>query len=122
MSDAIDDLFRRFGKAWAKGDGPAIAACVTEDFEWRQGAGPAPAGRVVRGRAALEAEFAAGSKKPREVKISEARIHRAGDHLFGTFRMTGIDADGKPFDRYGLDVYQVRDGLIALKDSYGKLL
>jgi ketosteroid isomerase-like protein len=47
-------------------------------------------------------------------------IHRAGDKLFGTFRVTGIDHAGNKFDRYGIDLYEVRDGKIALKDSYLK--
>ena len=47
-------------------------------------------------------------------------IHRAGDKLFGTFRVTGIDHAGKPFDRYGIDLYELKDGKIALKDSYLK--
>ena len=56
----------------------------------------------------------------REARFSEARIHRAGDKLFGTFRVTGIDHAGKPFDRYGIDLYELKDGKIALKDSYLK--
>ena len=55
-----------------------------------------------------------------EARYSEARIHRSGNKLFGTFRVTGIDHAGKPFDRYGIDLYEVRDGKIALKDSYLK--
>ena len=39
MPDAIDDLFRRFGKAFNKADVEEIAACVTDDFEWRLNAG-----------------------------------------------------------------------------------
>jgi len=39
MADAIDDLFRRFGKAFNKADVEEIAACVTDDFEWRLNAG-----------------------------------------------------------------------------------
>ena len=55
MADAIDDLFRRFGKAFNKADVDAIADCVTEDFEWRLNAGGAPAGRVLKGKEALRA-------------------------------------------------------------------
>ena len=50
MADAIDDLFRRFGKAFNKADVDEIAACVTDDFEWRLNAGGAPAGRVLKGK------------------------------------------------------------------------
>ena len=45
MADAIDDLFRRFGKAFNKADVEEIAACVTDDFEWRLNAGH---GRLAR--------------------------------------------------------------------------
>ena len=114
MADAIDDLFRRFGKAFNKADVDAIADCVTEDFEWRLNTGGAPTGRVLKGKEALRAHFADKSTAHREVRFSEASIHRAGDKLFGTFRATGID------HRYGIDLYEVKDGKIALKDSYMK--
>ena len=58
MADAIDDLFRRFGKAFNKADVEEIAACVTDDFEWRLNAGGAPAGRVLKGKDGLRAHFA----------------------------------------------------------------
>jgi ketosteroid isomerase-like protein len=123
MPDAIDDLFRRFGKAFNKADVEEIAACVTDDFEWRLNAGAAvgsAGGRVLKGKEALRAHFGDKSKAHREARFSEARIHRAGDKLFGTFRVTGIDHAGKPFDRYGIDLYELKDGKIALKDSYLK--
>lgn len=124
MPDAIDDLFRRFGRAFNKADVEEIAACVTDDFEWRLNAGAAagaPGGRVLRGKDDLRAHFADKSRAHREARFSEARIHRAGTALFGTFRVTGIDAKGQPFDRYGIDLYELRDGKIALKDSYLKV-
>ncbi|SKA06606.1 Ketosteroid isomerase-related protein [Enhydrobacter aerosaccus] len=120
MADAIDDLFRRFGKAFNKADVEEIAACVTDDFEWRLASGTQPSGRVLKGKDDLRRHFADKSQAHREARYSEARIHRAGDKLFGTFRVTGIDAQGQAFDRYGIDLYELRDGKIALKDSYLK--
>lgn len=117
---ALDDLFRRFGKAFNKGDADAVAACVTDDFEWRLNEGPGPTGHIVKGRDGLKAEFARRAARARNVRFSEARMHYAGEAIFGTFRMTGEQADGKPIDVYGIDYYVVRDGLIALKDSYVK--
>ena len=121
MPDAIDDLFRRFGKAFNKADVEEIAACVTDDFEWRLAAGTQPSGQVLKGKDDLRRFFADKSRAHREARYSEARIHRSGDKLFGTFRVTGIDAAGKPFDRYGIDLYELKDGKIALKDSYLKV-
>jgi ketosteroid isomerase-like protein len=125
MPDAIDDLFRRFGKAFNKADVEEIAACVSDDFERRLAAGAPPAGTVLKGKDDLRRYFADKSQAHREVRYSEARIHRSsdksGDKLFGTFRVTGIDAKGQPFDRYGIDLYELKDGKIALKDSYLKV-
>ena len=87
MPDAIDDLFRRFGKAFNRANIEEIAACATDDFEWRLNAGGAPAGRVLKGKQALRAHFADKSTAHREARFSETRIHRAGDKLFGTFRV-----------------------------------
>jgi ketosteroid isomerase-like protein len=120
MPDAIDDLFRRFGKAFNKAELEEIAACVTDDFEWRLAAGTRPSGTVPKGKDDLRRYFGDKSQAHREARYSEARIHRAGDKLFGTFRVTGIDAKGQPLDRYGIDLYELRDGKIALKDSYLK--
>ena len=78
MPDAIDDLFRRFGKAFNKADVEEIAACVTDDFEWRLNAGGSPAGTVLKGKEGLRAHFGDKSKAHREARYSEARIHRAG--------------------------------------------
>ena len=103
------------------GGGTGIAAaCVTDDFEWRLNAGGTPAGRVLKGKDDLRTYFGDKSKAHREARYSEARIHRAGDKLFGTFRVTGVDHAGRAFDRYGIDLYEVKDGKIALKDSYLK--
>jgi ketosteroid isomerase-like protein len=91
-----------------------------DDFEWRLAAGAVPSGTVLRGKEGLRAHFADKSTAHREASFSEAKIHRAGEKLFGTFRVTGIDAQGRSFDRYGIDLYELRDGKIALKDSYLK--
>ena len=82
MPDAIDDLFRRFGKAFNKADVEEIAACVTDDFEWRLNAGGAPAGRVLKGKDDLRAYFADKSKAHREARYSEAMKGHAGEWTF----------------------------------------
>ena len=94
MSAALDDLFRRFGKAFNKGDADAVAACVTDDFEWRLNEGPGPTGRVVKGRDGLKAEFARRAGLARNVRFSEARMHYAGEAIFEIARCAGLVAHG----------------------------
>ena len=122
MADAIDDLFRRFGKAFNKADVEEIAACVTDDFEWRLNAGAAggsPGGMVLKGKEGLRAHFADKSKAHRAARFRR-RVSIAPATNVRRLRVTGIDHAGKPFDRYGVDLYELKDGKIALKDSYLK--
>ena len=59
-------------------------------------------------------------KSVRNVRFSETAMTIAGDKVIGTFRLTGERADGSPCDWRGCDLYEVRDGKIAYKDSYWK--
>lgn len=118
-------LLRRFGKAFNAGDAAGILECVTDDFEWWLHAGPeAPHGRIVRGRAALEAELAARKARYRELRFSETEVIVAGERVVGTFRARGAHAEGvnggAAIDVRGCDLYVLREGRIARKDSYWK--
>lgn len=118
----LQALFRRFGKAFNAGDVEAIAACVTPDFRWIMARGPdAPHGRIVEGHEALRAALAERGQELEGVRFSEAEVFAAGDFVVGTFRMTATRrSDGAPVDLRGCDIYTLRDGLIASKDSYWK--
>jgi ketosteroid isomerase-like protein len=119
--DAVMALLRRFGKAFNRGDIDGILACVTDDFEWRLAEGPdAPDGKVVRGKEAVRAALEDRDRAIAEMRFSETQLTVAGDTVFGSFRAVGKTRDGKPIDRRGLDIYRIRDGKIALKDSYWK--
>lgn len=122
LSPELQALFRRFGKAFNAGDVEAIAACVTPDFRWIMARGPeAPHGRIVEGREALRAALAEREQELSGVRFSEARVFAAGEFVVGTFRMTATRrAGGTAVDLRGCDIYTLRDGLIASKDSYWK--
>ena len=55
-----------------------------------------------------------------EIRFSETEVTITPEKVFGSFRATGKTRDGKEIDRRGLDIYEIRDGKIALKDSYWK--
>lgn len=119
--DAMMDLLRRFGKAFNHGDIDGILACVTDDFEWRLASGPdAPDGKIVRGKEAVRRALEERDSEIAEMRFSETEVTVAGDRVFGSFRATGRTRDGRVIDRRGLDIYRIRDGKIALKDSYWK--
>ena len=119
--DDVMALLRQFGKAFNRGDIEGILACVTDDFEWRLAEGPdAPDGKVVRGKEAVRAALEERDRAIAEMRFSETAVTIAGDTVFGTFRAVGKTRDGRNIDRRGLDIYRIRDGRIALKDSYWK--
>lgn len=92
----VIDLMKRFGKTFNKADVDGILECVTDDFEWRLATGPnAPNGKIVTGRDAVR-------------------------QVLGTFHVIDSYADSAPLDVRGVDIYTLRDGLIATKDSYWK--
>jgi ketosteroid isomerase-like protein len=119
--DDVMALLRQFGKVFNRGDIEGILACVTDDFEWRLAEGPdAPDGKVVRGKEAVRAALEERDRAIAEMRFSETAVTIAGDTVFGTFRAVGKTRDGRNIDRRGLDIYRIRDGRIALKDSYWK--
>ncbi len=124
ISEQVMTLMKAFGKAFNRADIEGILACVTDDFEWRQAVGPdAPDGRIVSGREPVRAALAARDEHYRDMRFSEAEICMAGDErVLGTFRATGNYASGAPLDVRGVDIYTLRDGLIASKDSYWKII
>jgi len=114
-------LLVRFGKAFNSGDVDGILDCVTADFEWRLAQGPdAPDGRIVRGKDQVRLALAERAAAIRHIRFSETEVTITGDRIVGRFRATGEWADGKSIDVRGVDVYDLRDGLIAVKDSYWK--
>lgn len=122
LTPELQALFRRFGRAFNAGDVDAILGCVTADFQWIMARGPlAPYGRVVEGRDALRAALAGRGQELADVRFSDAQVFAVGDRVIGTFRMTAKRcADGAAVDVRGCDIYTVRGGLIASKDSYWK--
>jgi ketosteroid isomerase-like protein len=125
MSEAINQtalaLLKRLGKGFNNHDVNAILECVTEDFEWILAEGPdAPHGKIVRGREGVAAAMAERAKAIPELRFSETDLIYAGGRVIGTYRVTGRYADGRRIDARGCDVYVIRDGKIARKDSYWK--
>ncbi len=120
--DEVMALLGRFGKAFNRSDVDEILACVTDDFVWIQAAGAeAPDGHICRGAAQVRHAIAARAELVRDIRFSETVVHFADDRVIGTFRATGTYvANGAPYDVRGVDIYIVRDGLIASKDSYAK--
>lgn len=120
-NDTALALLKKLGKGFNNHDVNAILECVTDDFEWILAEGPdAPHGKIVRGREGVAATMAERAKAIPELRFSETDLIYAGERVIGTYRATGRYADGRRIDARGCDIYVIRDGKIARKDSYWK--
>lgn len=98
---AIEGTLAQFSAAMKRGDAGAIAAVFTEDAEYIT---PAAKG-FTRGRAAIEAVFAARFKAARfvDVSITTASVQVEGDTAYetGTRQVTVQAGDAAPVTRTG---------------------
>jgi len=114
-------LLRAFGQAYFKADREGLRACTTPDFEWRQHSGSdAPTGNVLVGVDEVCAEVIRRKKEWSGVKYDEFSNHFSEEVITSLFRVSGINENGEKFDVRAVDVYTIREGKIARKDSYWK--
>jgi uncharacterized protein (TIGR02246 family) len=111
--DAIERLLTKFGNAWNDHDLDAALALTTDDVVF-ESTGPAPDGVRSEGRAAVREAWAP--------IFADVTSHFDGEDLMidgdrvvqcWTYRW----ADGHV---RGIDVFVLRDGLVAAKHSYVK--
>lgn len=111
--DAIEQLLTEFGAAWNHHDLDAALALTTEDIVF-ESTGPAPDGIRSEGRDAVREAWApifadsASHFEGEELTIDGDRVVQPW-----TYRW----ADGHV---RGIDVFVLRDGLVAAKHSYVK--
>lgn len=113
MSTNTQELALQYGQAWANHDPDAIAALHTEDSVFHMHNITEPA----CGRAAVRDAIAGVFEQSPDLSFERRRVMFGSDHFVTEYEMSGT-ADGKRFVCDGADVFTLRDGLIARKDSY----
>jgi ketosteroid isomerase-like protein len=119
----IKALFERFARAWAAKDFDGLADCVTEDFVWHLPVGPdEPVGRTLEGPGAFRLEFAERERRGAKLRFELEQPIIFGDAFFCYYTIHGEYAGGESCSYRGVDIYSVRDGRIASKDAYWKII
>jgi ketosteroid isomerase-like protein len=117
-------LMNAFKRAFAKADRDAFAEVVTDDFEWHMHwylpSDPQPTGNQVTGVDAVMAEIAWRAAHWTDVRFDGVEERFAGDLVVQTFRISGTDHAGDPFEVDAVDLYRIADGRLTLKDTYWK--
>ncbi len=115
-------LLEAFAAAYNRHDIEALLALMTEDGIFEMAAGPESCGQRHQGREALRSSLAWAWHHWPDARWEEAVHVVVGDRGFSEWIFRGTDAEGRVTEVRGVDVFELRDGLIARKDSYRKQL
>jgi steroid delta-isomerase-like uncharacterized protein len=121
----IQELAQRYGEAWNSQNLDAIMELHTDDCVFHaHAAGSAPA----EGKEAVREAFAGYLALLPDIEFAERSLHVGDDHWVLESTMTGTVADSPEGEELGtsgsrievecVDVIEVRDGLIASKQTY----
>jgi steroid delta-isomerase-like uncharacterized protein len=113
-------LLDRFADAWNRHDLDALMAMMTDDCVFEASAGPDVNGQRSEGRQAVRAAFAAVFETFQDAHWANPRHVVAGNRAVSEWTFTGTNRDGTRVEVNGCDLFTLRDGKIAVKNSYRK--
>ena len=123
MTDATRDLFTlldRFAAAWNRHDLDGLMAMMTDDCVFEASAGPNVDGERSEGPGAVRAAFAAVFEQFPDAQWNHPKHFIAGERAVSEWTFTGTRTDGTRVEVNGCDLFTIRDGKIAVKNSYRK--
>ena len=113
-------LLARFAAAWNAHDVDALLDFMTDDGVFHASAGPGPFGATAVGREALRRAYADVWKTYPDAQWTNAIHFASGDRAFSEWLFTGTKADGTRVEVRGCDLFTLRGGKIAVKNSFRK--
>jgi ketosteroid isomerase-like protein len=120
-SDAdVVKLLDAFAAAWNRHDVDGLMACMTDDCVFEDSAGPDVTGARHVGPEAVRRAYAAVFATYADARWNQPRHFVAGDRAVSEWTFTGTTKDGTRVEVNGCDLFTLRGGRIALKNSYRK--
>ncbi len=116
------DTLKQILDAFNRHDLDAIMAFFTEDAVLNMPRGSDPWGSRYAGKAAVREGLAARFTGLPDVHYSEDQHWVSGNRGTSEWLLTGTTATGQRIAVRGCDLWEFRDGLIARKDSYWKIV
>ena len=113
-------LLEAFADAFNRHDVDALMAMMTTDCLFQASAGNAVDGERHQGQAAVRAAYAAVFDQFPDAHWGNARHFVIGDRGVSEWIFTGTRRDGKRVEVTGCDLFTLRDGKIAIKNSFRK--
>ena len=120
-SDAVTTAFLdTFANAWNRHDVDAILSMMSDDCVFEASRGPDVKGTVYVGQDAVRRGIEEVFATFPDAKWRQPRHFVAGDRGVSEWIFTGTGPDGTRVEVQGCDVFTLRDGKIAVKNSYRK--
>ncbi len=120
MPDA--DTLKRCLEAFNRHDVDEIMGFFAEDCVFEMPRGPDPWGRRLEGKDEVRQGFEARLAGIPDIHYGDDRHWVAGDRGVSEWTITGTDTSGERVEVRGCDLFEFRDGKIARKDSFWKLV
>jgi ketosteroid isomerase-like protein len=109
-----------FAAAWNRHDVDGLMACMTPDCVFEAAAGKEVAGTRHVGSDAVRRAYAVVFDMYADGRWNHPRHFVAGDRAVSEWTFTGTAKDGTKVEVNGCDIFTLRGGKIALKNSYRK--
>ena len=123
-ADAADattlKMLDQFAAAWNRHDVDGLMACMTPDGVFEAAAGNDVAGTRHVGTEAVRKAYAAVFNTYADARWNNPHHFVAGDRAVSEWTFTGTTKDGAKVEVNGCDVFTLKGGKIALKNSYRK--
>lgn len=114
------DTLAAFSAAFNRHDANALMGFMTEDCIFDAAAGPEAYGARFVGREAVRAAFEAVFRTFPDAQWGQDRHYVAGERGVSEWVFTGTHAEGWRIEAEGCDLFEFRDGLIAVKRAFRK--
>jgi steroid delta-isomerase-like uncharacterized protein len=117
-ADANVEVVRRFGEAMTNRDWGALRGLVAEDCEWTD----VPSGEVIHGVEALIELCRSFTAAFPNFRVESLNLVGQGGLVANEWRGRGTHAaTGRPFERTGVGMVEVRDGkIVAYRDYFDR--
>jgi steroid delta-isomerase-like uncharacterized protein len=120
ITEVTPGVLQAFADAWNRHDADALMSFMTEDCVFEASSGVEVCGTRYVGREAVRAGYAEVWSTFPDAHWGNARHFVHGDRAVSEWTFTGTRADGSRVEVNGCDLFTIRDGRIAVKNSYRK--
>jgi hypothetical protein len=108
-----------FNEAFNRHDVDGMMALMTDDCLF-ENTSPPPDGTIYKGKAAVTAFWSGFFRESPQARIEIEDIYGLGFRCFMRWRYDWVDVNKQAGHVRGVDIYQIRSGLISEKLSYVK--